>query len=456
MIRMKDGEQRTTLIVGEGASAAAMLDRAAGAALNGQAADVIAVPNYLDALGEMSRRRVATILGRIDSMNGSLESTVQALRDLGPDCRIVLIVDADQEPQAMRAVRLGVDDYLVEPVTANDLTSALNITDTQPEPLEEAAAPEPAALKTSTPPPLPGAAAASSRLGDTDLIQQLLHDGASVRDAALQLIRQRAAGHELCWSDSRDDDADAAPVTFADQTFGFLTSPTLPKPQLAAYAAWLGHWLALSERVSTLQHQTERDELTGVMNRRYFERFANDILRRARAERFRVTVMLYDIDDFKSYNDHFGHAAGDDILRETARLMMSVVRKHDVVARIGGDEFAVVFWDAEPPRRENSRHPGDVRAAAGRFQRAVCEHRFPKLGEQAPGTLTISAGMASYPWDGQSVEQLLEVADQALLESKRCGKNVITFGPGAMKVCGLNGPRDLSSQESGLGNQDAG
>ena len=121
MIRMKDGEQRTTLIVGEGASAAAMLDRAAGAALNGHAADVIAVPNYLDALGEMSRRRVTTILGRIDSMNGSLESTVQALRDLGPDCRIVLIVDADQEPQAMRAVRLGVDDYLVEPVTADDL-----------------------------------------------------------------------------------------------------------------------------------------------------------------------------------------------------------------------------------------------------------------------------------------------------------------------------------------------
>ena len=107
------------------------------------------------------------------------------------------------------------------------------------------------------------------------------------------------------------------------------------------------------------------------------------------------------------------------------------------VARIGGDEFAVIFWDAEPPRRESSEHPHSVRTAAERFQKAVCQHRYPKLAEQAHGTLTISGGLASYPWDGQTPEQLIDLADEMLLESKKQGKNALTFGPGAMRACGL-------------------
>src|SRR4029079_13318259 len=127
---------------------------------------------------------------------------------------------------------------------------------------------------------------------------------------------------------------------------------------------------------------------------RYFHRFLATILERAARERFRLTLLLFDIDNFKGYNDRYGHAAGDEILRETARLMQSVVRKGDVVARIGGDEFAVIFWDAEEPRQPTSQPPQSVLGAAQRFQRAICEHRFPKLLDQAPGTLTISGGLA--------------------------------------------------------------
>ena len=78
-----------------------------------------------------------------------------------------------------------------------------------------------------------------------------------------------------------------------------------------------------------------------------------------------------------------------------------------------------------------------VRKAADRFQRAICAHKFPKLLEEAPGTLTISAGLAGFPWDGRDPEDLLARADEMAMHSKRQGKNVVTYGPGAMQACTL-------------------
>ena len=141
--------------------------------------------------------------------------------------------------------------------------------------------------------------------------------------------------------------------------------------------------------------------------------------------------MVFDIDDFKQYNDKYGHAAGDEILIHTAQLMKSVMRPHDVIARIGGDEFAVIFWDAQGPRRPNSQHPTEVRHIAQRFQQAIVTHQFDKLRDEAPGTLTISGGIAGYPWDGSTAPELLDKADQIALQSKRQGKNALIFGPGA-------------------------
>src|SRR5690606_22340113 len=135
-----------------------------------------------------------------------------------------------------------------------------------------------------------------------------------------------------------------------------------------------------------------KDELTGLWNRRYFNQYLSQLLDRAAIQRFRVTLMIFDIDDFKQFNDRCGHDVGDQVLQETARLMQSVVRENDVVARIGGDEFAVIFWDAQAPRRLNSQHPDDVLAAAKRFQQALAAKRFPKLVAHDLGTLTISGG----------------------------------------------------------------
>ena len=93
------------------------------------------------------------------------------------------------------------------------------------------------------------------------------------------------------------------------------------------------------------------DDLTGIYNGRYFRHFLARIIEKARTLRFPVTLLLFDIDNFKSYNDRYGHGVGDEILRQTAALMRRCCRPHDLVARISGDEFAVVFWEKEGPRQ---------------------------------------------------------------------------------------------------------
>lgn len=190
---------------------------------------------------------------------------------------------------------------------------------------------------------------------------------------------------------------------------------------------------ALEQRLRHLERLATTDDLTGLKNRRYLWEFARQILDRARRTDGRVTLLVFDIDSFKHYNDTYGHAAGDEILREVGVLMRRCCRSHDVVGRIGGDEFAAVFWDdphspsADTPgeRRAAAEHPTEAISVAKRFQRALGNADLNLLGPRGEGVLTISGGLASFPRDGSTVEQLFERADQALLEAKRSGKNRI-------------------------------
>lgn len=198
---------------------------------------------------------------------------------------------------------------------------------------------------------------------------------------------------------------------------------------------WLSAWIKLEVQQAQLRQGAFTDALTGAWNRRYFSRYLDAAIVESRSARQPLTVMLFDIDGFKHYNDTYGHGAGDEILIETVKLLKSVIRPSDRVCRVGGDEFAVIFYEPQGPRDPESKPLESVYQIARRFQQQICTHRFPKLGIEAMGTLTVSGGLASYPWDGHDSESLLEQADQLAMASKRNGKNAITLGPGAESVC---------------------
>lgn len=277
-------------------------------------------------------------------------------------------------------------------------------------------------------------------LGDSDLVQRLLADPLNMTETLLTVIRQRSKLEEIELFGPRVKQLppgrrQTVELTYAGHRLGLLSCLQTAQSEISleSWGQWLSLWLALTEQMQGLSDLAYRDELTRLHNRRYFLSFLQRVITRAGEDRTHVSLMLFDIDNFKFYNDHYGHPAGDEVLVETARLMRSSVREHDVVARIGGDEFAVVFWDKEPKRQPGSRHPVDVAYAAERFQQAVCNHRFPKLADQAMDRLTISAGLATYPWDGTTPDQLIDVADRMLIHSKQQGKNVLTFGPGTVQ-----------------------
>ena len=171
-----------------------------------------------------------------------------------------------------------------------------------------------------------------------------------------------------------------------------------------------------------------QDELSGAWNRRFLNTCFTRELQLARNSRRPLTVMIFDIDDFKQYNDKWGHEAGDEIIREVVKLLRTIIRKGDHVCRIGGDEFAVLFCDPEPPREHGSKHPTSIEILARRFKEQVAKARFPKLGEDATGVLSISGGLATFPWDGIDVDEIIKKADERLFQSKRQGKNSITIG----------------------------
>lgn len=276
-------------------------------------------------------------------------------------------------------------------------------------------------------------------LHDARMVETVLR-GHDVLDVALGLLRDRLRTSAVSFvpvptaiNGRTSAPGGAAPVAYGNALLGFLVAPGVDSDVLLPHASWLAGWLRLRDQHADLRHAAFTDVTTGAWNRRYFDRFLASAIDDCRASRRTLTLMVFDIDDFKKYNDTHGHGAGDEILSETVRLMLSVVRPTDRVCRIGGDEFGVIFHEPEGPREANSRHPDSVCKIAHRFQQQVGRHRFPKLGSQAPGSLSVSGGLATFPWDGSTPEQLLERADARALESKRTGKNALTLGPSAIR-----------------------
>ncbi|MBX3358130.1 MAG: diguanylate cyclase [Phycisphaeraceae bacterium] len=353
-------------------------------------------------------------------------------------------IDSTPQPTGGRSTPLrpssliaGVNALPVSTTTSTgprQLDQVIVSTTDGPAPTAPATSRPPAASIAPADPPAGGAAGPE----ESDLLEALL-TGRDLLLPLLALVRRRTGSPDVVFT---PPGAPAAVMGTAEvsvvhrgRSLGTLSSRSATREALAAAANWFGAWVALRDQQEQLRDAAFTDDLTGAFNRRYFDRFLAAAIDRARGERQSVTVLYFDIDDFKMYNDRYGHIAGDEILQETVRLLKSVIRPTDKVCRIGGDEFAVVFFEPAGPRDPSSKPPSSIWGIASRFQRQICEHRFPKLAEKAPGTLTISGGLATFPWDGTTPKELVARADALALESKGKGKNVITLGPGAERVC---------------------
>ena len=171
----------------------------------------------------------------------------------------------------------------------------------------------------------------------------------------------------------------------------------------------LRQYLVLKENLrlyQTMRRIAWTDSLTGVYNRHFFNEMLPRELERAQRYRHQLSVLLLDIDDFKKYNDTYGHLKGDVALRTIARLFSNQLRSSDTIARFGGDEFVVILPEAS--RRKAS-------AIAERIGEAVSAHSFSNA------QLGVSIGVTSFR-PGLTPEQLLDEADQDMYRRKQNGK----------------------------------
>jgi diguanylate cyclase (GGDEF)-like protein len=170
----------------------------------------------------------------------------------------------------------------------------------------------------------------------------------------------------------------------------------------------------LQELQDQLREQAVRDDLTGLLNRRYLVETMPRELARATREGRPLAVMMIDVDHFKQVNDVLGHAAGDQVLRALGGLLRAMTRASDVACRWGGEEFVVVLPGA--PVDAGARRAEDMRLA---FQSLA----FPDQASRAHSTFSV--GLAVFPAHGETPEALLEAADRALYRAKEGGRNCV-------------------------------
>ena len=178
----------------------------------------------------------------------------------------------------------------------------------------------------------------------------------------------------------------------------------------------------LAEANARLAQLAVTDGLTGLYNHRHFhERLALEVERSQRSG-LPLSLLMLDVDYFKQFNDTFGHPAGDEVLRQLARVLVDSRRVNDVVARYGGEEFALILVDTAK---------FTAAKAAERVRERVSSHDFSEAAPRA-SRLGVSIGVATFPDDGGDAEALVRAADTALYAAKHAGRNRVVLASEAL------------------------
>lgn len=170
----------------------------------------------------------------------------------------------------------------------------------------------------------------------------------------------------------------------------------------------------LQDQNNKLEQLNTQDALTGVKNRRYFEQRISSEFRRSRREKAPLSLIMVDIDKFKSINDNYGHLVGDQAIRQTARLMQQQLRRvSDCICRYGGEEFAIILPMTDSQGAKQFAE--NIRSRLNREQLVTSDVSL---------TITASFGVATlYANDNNKVDELISLADKALYQAKQQGRN---------------------------------
>ena len=216
------------------------------------------------------------------------------------------------------------------------------------------------------------------------------------------------------------------PIFLNDEVFGLILTDNIYNQRvihsdemrgLSAVANLASIALERALLYRRLKEMAQVDGLTGVFNRRYYEKYLHDEFIRSKRLMRSLAMIVFDIDLFKQCNDVYGHECGDRVLRQFAQLLKSNTREEDMIARYGGEEFVVLL---------TGESTGNGAFAAAEKLRAIVEKTA--FDEFEPGKITVSAGVSVVSSD-DNFEELFTRADQALYEAKRSGRNrVCLFG----------------------------
>ena len=227
-----------------------------------------------------------------------------------------------------------------------------------------------------------------------------------------------------------------APIVFERQALGLIvlyglrqTSPEV-KAAVGLIAQTGAQAFHYAVHYSKNKAAANVDEMTGIHNKGSITRHLSDAVYQAACAAYdgrsavgprsgdpsRLSVFLFDIDQFKHYNDSHGHPAGDRLLTDLSRLVQATIRKDDTFGRFGGEEFLVVFHGT-------TQSQGLI--AAEKVRSKIAGHKFSFAEQQPLGCLSVSGGVAGFPEDGDSAASLISLADQALYRAKQAGRNKV-------------------------------
>jgi diguanylate cyclase (GGDEF)-like protein len=240
-----------------------------------------------------------------------------------------------------------------------------------------------------------------------------------------------ATREKLARKPGKIDSVVAAPLIAHGEVLGVLNvggqlsgNPAVRKEILSVVANLGATALENQLNFERLEREATTDGLTALSNVRNFkEKLRQELVRSQRFGR-PLSVFLFDIDNFKHYNDQNGHPAGDDCLRMTSEVLRANVRATDLPARYGGEEFIVLLPETDTSVAVD---------AAERIRAAIATTKFPAGDKQPLGCVSISGGVATFPQDGQELDALVAAADQALYRCKEGGRNrVASASAGAL------------------------